>query len=175
MAGCNKSVLVTVTVAVSMMMICCCHVSEGAANDLISKVCSEAKNPSVCERVLRPVQPSKGADLAGLASTALEHGIDIVEQSLAAITLIRGDCTDFYTDAIDSLYYCRENLVSRDWDNLYNNAVDALDSIATCDDILTAEPGDVEPPAIAQADLTAEEAVYVVIAVAKYGRITKFI
>ncbi|KAL7085335.1 hypothetical protein ACP275_14G276100 [Erythranthe tilingii] len=176
MAASHQSALVTVTVAILMMiMICSCQVSEGAADDLISKVCSDAPNPQLCDQLLRPDLRSKGSDLVGLGGIMVEKGQDAVKAAIAAIKSIppsaeTDTCLDFFTDAIDSLNDCKQDLGSRDWDKLHYDATTAIGDVGYCDDIFTDEPGGTVPPVVAEADRRAEEIIYVLLVIEKLSQ-----
>ncbi|KAL7127592.1 hypothetical protein ABFS83_14G263300 [Erythranthe nasuta] len=161
--------LVTVTIAYFMMI---CKSSEA---DLISKVCTTARNPSLCNQVLRSDPRSKGSDLAGLGAIIVEKGKDAVKaatnviKSIPPVGRAKGGVTDtcieLFTDAVDYLNDCKQNLRSRDRDALRRNASGALVGVETCDDGFT-EDGGVEPPEAARADRRAEDIIQVLLVIA---------
>ncbi|KAL8030110.1 hypothetical protein ABFX02_14G267000 [Erythranthe guttata] len=151
----SEFMLVTVTIALFMII---CKSSEA---DLISKVCSSARNPSLCNQVLRSDPRSKGSDLAGLGAIVVEKGQDAVRAATDVIKSI----PPLFTDAVDYLNDCKQNLRSRDRDALRRNASGALVGVETCDDRFT-EDGGVEPPEVARADRRAEDIIQVLLVIA---------
>ncbi|CAN4088055.1 unnamed protein product [Withania somnifera] len=122
--------------------------------DLINDVCSKAIKPDICSSALNGDPRSKGADLTGLATIAIDLSLknaqstrdlvsSLVKQATDPTSKTRySSCLENYNDAIAEIGGLPVLLKSKDYAGLNIHASAAEDYPSTCDDNFSGQPAE---------------------------------
>ncbi|PIN21098.1 hypothetical protein CDL12_06199 [Handroanthus impetiginosus] len=142
--------------------------------DSIDDVCSNSRNPSLCDHTLRADVRSRGASLRGLGKIILENAQSSTQATMDVAKSINGNkdnkeiadiCIKICNFAIQNLNDCQALLKARNRESisaLKAKAMTALIDVSACDDEFAAS----EPPTLRKATSKAQDFISMILAVA---------
>ncbi|XP_047339884.1 pectinesterase inhibitor-like [Impatiens glandulifera] len=122
------------------------------ANTLVSKICADTRNPSLCNHVLNSDPGASTADLKGLGYISIKIALTNVKQTLPYIkslvmqttnVMLKNrfkTCAENYSDTVDSLNKSKTVLDKGDIPSLRTYASAAFHGTDTCKDSFEGPP-----------------------------------
>ncbi|XP_047339882.1 pectinesterase inhibitor-like [Impatiens glandulifera] len=126
--------------------------SDIKANTLVSQICADTRNPSLCNQVLDSDPGASTADLKGLGYISIKIALTNVKQTLPYIKSLVMQTTDVmlknryktcaenYSNTVDSLNQSKTFLDKGDIPSLRTYASAAFDGPGTCEDSFEGPP-----------------------------------
>ncbi|KAL8490176.1 hypothetical protein ACS0TY_025907 [Phlomoides rotata] len=137
--------------------------------DLISDVCKQAVNPSLCTQTLTSDPRFRGADLKGLGQIAIEKGEAATQDAIRVVKSFSGKfkpivetCVETFNDAINDLKESSQAMNAGRKGDVHVKGSAALSNAGTCDD----EFGESEPATVKAASKRAQDIIGILLVVA---------
>ncbi|KAL8494587.1 hypothetical protein ACS0TY_025423 [Phlomoides rotata] len=137
--------------------------------DLISDICKQAVNPSLCTQTLTSDPRSRGADLKGLGQIAIEKGEAATHDAIGVVMSFSGKfkavvetCVETFNNAIDNLKESSQALNAGRKGDVQAKGSGALSNAETCDD----EFGESEPAKVKKASKRAQDIIDILLVIA---------